>query len=87
MPRLTRQHLRKDARDTHPTSVYCAVQTWPDTNDRDHHTCDGWGPLVNGVATLTPFWVKLGYSGRSFQLCVRWTPNERLTSPLTSNVP
>ncbi|WP_408960788.1 hypothetical protein [Natrinema sp. 74] len=62
----------KDERVTHQICVDCAIQARPD--EHDHHACDGCGLVVDTLAALTRFRVKLGHLEGPLQLCSRCSP-------------
>ncbi len=64
----------QDERVTHPICVDCAIQAEPDPDERDHVACDGCGLVVDTLAALTRFRVKLGHLGGPLQLCERYSP-------------
>lgn len=64
----------KDDRITHQICVDCAVQEYPDPDERDHHACDGCGLVVDTLTALTRFRVELGHLEGTLHLCVRCSP-------------
>jgi len=64
----------KDERVGHQICVDCATQETPDSNDRDHHACDGCGLVVDALVALTRFCVELAHLEGSLQLCARCSP-------------
>ena len=64
----------KEERVSHPICVDCAIQETPDSEERDHTTCDGCGLVVDALAALTRFRVELGYLEGPLQLCERCSP-------------
>jgi hypothetical protein len=65
----------KDERVTHPICVDCAIQVRPDSNERDHFTCDGCGLVVDALPALTSFRVELGHLEGCVRLCAPCSPD------------
>ena len=65
----------QNGRVTHKICVDCAIQTKPDSDERDHVAgLDGCGLVVDALAALTRFRVELGHLKGPLQLCERCSP-------------
>jgi hypothetical protein len=64
---------------TYTICVDCATQTRSDSDERDHHACDGSGLIVDTLKALTRFRVELGHLEGTLQLCARYSPGGRAT--------
>jgi hypothetical protein len=53
--------MGEDEQATHPICVDCTLQERPDLMGRDNHACDSCGLVIDGLAALTRFHVKLGH--------------------------
>ncbi|WP_135827186.1 DUF7558 family protein [Halorussus ruber] len=70
---------------THSICVDCAIQTESNLDECDYVTCDGCGLVVDALAALTRFRVKLGHLEGSLQPCAHCS-SRRLATYRTRNL-